>query len=178
VGNEVILVGDTVLPEITPFPTREAFFQHVKEILNPHYPCPDSVFGLRAYLRSLKRLDGIGNAHPDLLVLPSHRLFFNDQWNELDLRTRIGEIVEHHIRRCAEILRILKKGPKTAREIAVEHFPPSSLEGYGMLMAENEVYSHCELLCAAGDVALPEDERFLLTGSEDFESTIQALEPD
>jgi glyoxylase-like metal-dependent hydrolase (beta-lactamase superfamily II) len=178
VGNEVILVGDTVLPEITPFPTREAFFGQVKEILNPHYPCPDSVFGLRAYIRSLKRLAGIGDAVPDLLVLPSHRLFYNDQWNELDLRTRIGEIVDHHIRRCAEILKILKKGPKTTREIAVQHFPSSSLEGFGMLMAENEVYSHCELLCAAGDVRLTEDERFLLTGSQCFESTIQALEPE
>ena len=178
VGNDAILVGDTVLPEITPFPTREAFFGQVREILNPHYPCPDSVFGLRAYIRSLKRLATIGDALPELLVLPSHRLFYNDQWNELDLRERISEILDHHIRRCAEIVKILKTVPKTAREIAFEHFPSSSLEGFGMLMAENEVYSHCELLCAAGDVRLAEDERFFLTGSEGFESAIQALAPE
>jgi hypothetical protein len=47
-----------------------------------------------------------------------------------------------------------------------------------MLMAENEVYSHCELLCAAGDVRPAEDEGFLLTGSEGYESAIHALEPE
>ena len=178
VGEEAILVGDTVLPGITPFPTREAFFSQVREILQPHYTTPDSVFGLRAYIRSLKRLDRIAEQFPNALVLPAHRLFYDDQWHELDLRTRIGEIIDHHIARCADILRILKEGPKTAQEIAVEHFPSSSLEGFGVLMAENEVYSHCELLRAAGDVRLADDERFILTGREDFVSVIRALEPE
>ena len=135
------------------------------------------MFGLRAYIRSLKRLDRIGQQLPNALVLPAHRLFYDGQWQELDLRTRIGEIIDHHIARCADILRILKEGPKTVTQIAVEHFPSSSLEGFGMLMAENEIYSHCELLGAAGDVRLADDEKFLRTGSVDFVSVIQALEP-
>lgn len=178
VGDEAILVGDTVLPEITPFPTREAFSDQVREILPPGYTSPDSVYGLRAYIRSLKKLQRIGERFPEALVLPAHRLFYNDHWNGIDLRTRIAEIIDHHILRCADILKILNNGPKTAREIAVEHFSASSLEGIGMLMAENEIFSHCELLDVAGDVRLAEDERFVLTGNENFESTIQSLVPD
>ena len=41
----------------------------------------------------------------------------------------------------------------TAEEIAQEHFDPKLLEGFGSLMAANEVISHCELLIASGDVA-------------------------
>lgn len=177
VGDEAILVGDTVLPEITPFPTREAFSHQVREILPPEYSSPDSVYGLRAYIRSLKKLDGIAERFPEALVLPAHRLFHNNRWNELDLRTRIAEIIDHHILRCAEILKILKGGPKTAREIAIEHFSASSLEGAGMLMAENEVVSHCELLGIAGDVLPADAEELVATGSENFESTIQSLVP-
>jgi glyoxylase-like metal-dependent hydrolase (beta-lactamase superfamily II) len=178
VGDEAVLVGDTVLPEITPFPTREAFFHQVREILPPEYSRPDSVYGLRAYLRSLKRLKRIGERFPELLVLPAHRLFYNDHWNGIDLQTRTEEILDHHMLRCAEILNMLKKGPKTAGEIAVEHFPSSSLEGFGILMAENEVLSHCELLGVAGDVRLAEDKTYFFTGSENFESLIHSLEPD
>jgi hypothetical protein len=176
VGEEALLVGDTVLPEITPFPTREAFFHQVKGILPSGYPSVDSVFGLRAYIRSLRKLDGIGERFPDALVLPAHRLFYNCRWNEINLRTRIAEIIDHHTLRCAEILKILKDGPKTAKEIAVEHFSDSSLEGVGMFMAENEILSHCELLEAAGDVRIAKDGGFFASGTQGFEPLIQALD--
>ena len=178
VGSEAILVGDTVLPEITPIPTREAFGDQVREILPPAFSSTDSVYGLRAYIRSLKRLDGIAEQFPGTLVLPAHRLFSNRRWNELDLRTRIGEIIDHHVQRCADILEILKGGPKGARGIAIEHFTASSVEGVGILMAENEVISHCELLSVAGDVSTVEGNRYVPTSSENFESTIQSLVPD
>jgi len=35
VGGEAVLVGDTVLPNITPWPTQESFFDQVGEILKP-----------------------------------------------------------------------------------------------------------------------------------------------
>jgi glyoxylase-like metal-dependent hydrolase (beta-lactamase superfamily II) len=178
VGDEAILVGDTVLPEITPFPTREAFHHQVSEILPPAYASTDSVYGLRAYIRSLKKLESIAQRFPQALVLPAHRLFYNSRWNELDLRMRIHDILDHHIHRCAHILEILDRQPKEAREIALEHFPASSLEGTGMLMAENEVISHCELLSAAGDVCLVEGHKYIATGTTHFESTIRSLGPD
>ena len=36
-GDEAVIVGDTVLPEITPIPSREEFFRDVSKILQPHY---------------------------------------------------------------------------------------------------------------------------------------------
>jgi hypothetical protein len=44
------------------------------------------------------------------------------------------------------------------------------------MMAENEVLSHCELLCASKDVVLAGDKGFAATGSSNFESLIQSLE--
>jgi hypothetical protein len=178
VGEEVILTGDTVLPEITPFPTREAFSAQVRGILPPTYAPPDSLFGLRAYIRSLRKLERFGEGLPNALVLPSHRLFHDGHFNELHLKQRIAEIIEHHIDRCADILRILKRGPKTAGEIALEHFSATSLKGVGTLMAENEILSHCELMAVAGDVRTDEDGHFLLTGTGGFESTIRSLASD
>jgi glyoxylase-like metal-dependent hydrolase (beta-lactamase superfamily II) len=176
VGDEALIVGDTVLPEITPFPSREAFFDQLREILPPEYTRAQSIYGLRAYIRSLRKLEEIGRGYTDLLVLPGHRLFYNNHWNEIDLQLRIKELIEHHIERCADILRILKQGPKTAREIAVAHFEEHLLKGVGVMMAENEVLSHCELLCAGNDVVLAGDTAFAATGSSNFESLIQSLE--
>jgi glyoxylase-like metal-dependent hydrolase (beta-lactamase superfamily II) len=177
VGGEALIVGDTVLPQITPFPSREAFFDKVREILKPQYTHAQSIYGLRAYIRSLKKLEQIGRKFTDLLVLPAHRLFYHNHWNEINLQVRVNELIEHHIERCADILKILRQGPKTAREIAVAHFEEPLLEGFGMMMAENEVLSHCELLSASKDVLLGKDAGFAATGSSNFESMIHSLEP-
>jgi glyoxylase-like metal-dependent hydrolase (beta-lactamase superfamily II) len=177
-GDEVIMVGDTILPDITPVPSREAFFEDVKKVLEPDYPSARSIYGLTAYIKSLKKLRGLGEKFPDLLVLPAHRLFYDGRWNELNLVARVDELIQHHILRCADILKILNQGPKSAREIAVEHFEARLLKGFGMLLAENEIISHCELLIASGDVGLIEDKRYMATGSTNFESTIQSVAPD
>ncbi len=176
VGGEALIVGDTLLPQITPFPSREAFFDQVREILKPQYTHAQSIYGLRAYIRSLKKLEQIGRKFTDLLVLPAHRLFYHNHWNEINLQARINELIEHHIERCADILKILKEGPKTAREIAAAHFEEPLLKGFGIMMAENEILSHCELLSASKDVFLVEDTEFAATGSSNFESLIQSLE--
>ncbi len=175
IGEEAILVGDTVLPEITPFPMRESFFYQVKEILGPDYSSADSLYGLRAYIKSIKRLKEIGKKYRDALILPSHRLFHIDHWNEVDISVRVDELIQHHIDRCADILRIINKGPKNAAEIAKEHFPKKLLEGLGMIMAENEIYSHCELLRIAGDVYDLEDNKFTVAGTSNFEAFINSI---
>lgn len=177
VGDEALLVGDTVLPDITPFPTREEFFDQVCEILRPQYTKGSSVYGLRAYIRSLKKLKKIGSQHPNALVLPAHRLFYGNRWNEINLQKRADEIIEHHVQRCGDILKILRKGPRTHQEIAEEHFPPNLLKGFGSLMAENEIKSHCELLSDAGDLHPAGDGMVGETGQVNFESEIRALEP-
>jgi hypothetical protein len=79
--------------------------------------------------------------------------------------------------RCAAILKILQSGPKTAKEIAIEHFEERLLKGFGSMMAANEVISHCELLIHCGDLVAANG-RYVSTGSSNFEDTIAALKPD
>jgi hypothetical protein len=150
----------------------------VGKVLQPEYTTAQSIYGLTAYIKSLKKLRGIGEELPDLLVLPAHRLFYDGRWNALNLVARADELIDHHISRCGDILKILRQGPKSVKEIAVEHFEERLLRGFGMLLGENEIISHCELLCASGDVGLMEDSRYMATGSTNFESTIQSLAPD
>ena len=178
VGEEVLLVGDTILPDITPFPSREEAFLLVSKLLTPQYTHAESIYGLRAYIKSLKKLKEIGAKYPNLVVLSAHRMFYNNHWNEIHLEERVEELINHHIQRCGDVLRILKQGPKTAREIAIEHFEESLLKGFGILMAESEIISHCELLAAGKDVISIEDSRFLATGGMHFESLIHGLEPE
>ncbi|MCP4664730.1 MAG: hypothetical protein GY849_00050, partial [Deltaproteobacteria bacterium] len=97
---------------------------------------------------------------------------------EMALEARTEELIAHHIERCGAIMKILEQGPKTAREIAVAHFEESLLKGVGMLMAENEILSHCELMSASNDVIITGDKKFISTGNTNFESFIQSLEPE
>jgi glyoxylase-like metal-dependent hydrolase (beta-lactamase superfamily II) len=177
VGEEVLFVGDTVLPDITPFPTSEESFYRVNEILGLEYRTAESLYGLRAYIKSLKKLKEIGERLPELLVLPAHRLFHNNQWHELNLVERIDELIEHHIQRCADILKILAQGPKKVKEIVMEYFEEPQLEGVGIYLAENEIRAHLELLGLCGDVKSTEGSRFISSGTTHFASMIQALEP-
>ncbi|MCP4665962.1 MAG: MBL fold metallo-hydrolase, partial [Deltaproteobacteria bacterium] len=128
VGGEAIIVGDTVLPDITPWPSQEDFFVRVGDILKPEYTSAQAIYGLRAYIRSLKKLREMGKEFSELIVLPAHRLFYNNQWNEMALEARTEELIAHHIERCGAIMKILEQGPKTAREIAVAHFEESLLK--------------------------------------------------
>ena len=64
----------------------------------------------------------------------------------------------------------------TAREIASRHFEDRRLDGLGMLMAENEILSHCELLVAAGDVVQSADDGYEATGAQAFAALIENLE--
>lgn len=174
VGDEVLIVGDTILPDITPIPTRESFFPQVAKILQPRCGESPALFGLAAYIGSLRKLEKICSQYNNLLVLPAHRLYYNNCWNEIEIAGRIAELITHHIERCSDILEILKNGPKNARDIAVAHFNPDLLKGVGIMMAENEILSHMELLLAAGDVR-PYDAGFCSTGGTAFESHIDAI---
>jgi len=177
-GEEAIVVGDVILPDITPWPTREAMFDEVADVIKPDYTEPHAVFGLRRYIKSLKKLAEIARAHPDILVLPAHRLYYNDHWNGIQLAERVDELLQHHIQRCAAIIEILNNKPKTADEIAQEHFEDRLLEGFGSFMAANEIISHCELLIDSRDVVSVNGDRYSATDSGDFETYFKALRPD
>ena len=171
-GAEAIVVGDIVLPDISPWPTREALFDDVAGVIKPHYKEPGAIFGLGRYIKSLKKLEEIARRHPGILVLPAHRLFYGGQWNGIHLEDRVNELIQHHIQRCAAILEILRNGPMTAEEIAQEHFDENLLEGFGSLMAANEIMSHCELLMKSGDLAGVDNKRYAATGKNNFEKDI------
>jgi len=175
IDKEIMLVGDTVLPDITPHPTCEHTFKMTKGILQWNYREADEIYGLRAYIRSLKLLKGIGEEMPGLTILPGHRLFFQDMWNRIDLKIRITEIIEHHVQRCGDILKSLRDGPKRPEEIASACFEERLLKGFGITMALNEVLSHCELLEISKDVIFVEDGRISATHRTDFESLVRDL---
>jgi len=175
IGDEALIVGDVVLPDISPWPTREAMFEEVRDVLGPHYPQAGLLFGLKCYIRSLKQLSEINKIKPDITVLPAHRLYYGNRWNAIRLAERIDELLAHHIQRCGAILDILRAGPKSADEIAGEHFEARQLEGYGKLMAANEVVSHCELMGHCGDVIRMADGRYAAAGSTFFEALIHDI---
>jgi glyoxylase-like metal-dependent hydrolase (beta-lactamase superfamily II) len=180
IGDEAIIVGDIILPDISPWPTREAMFEEVAEVIKPDYAEPHAVFGLTRYIKSLKKLGQIADRYPDILVLPAHRLYYNDQWNGIQLAHRVNELLDHHIQRCGAIIEILSNGsgPQAAEEIAREHFEERLLEGFGSFMAANEIISHCELLTSSGDIVSTGDNTYSTTGSTNFEEYINTALPD
>ncbi len=177
-GEEAIIVGDIILPDISPWPTRKSLFDEVAEVIKPRYTDAAAIFGLRRYIQSLKKMIEIAREHPGLLVLPAHRFYYHDRWNPVDLESRANELLAHHIARCGAILEILNNKPKTAEDIAAAHFEERLLKGFGSIMAANEIVSHCELLIESGDVVIVDGNRYAATGSTQFENHIQNLAAD
>jgi glyoxylase-like metal-dependent hydrolase (beta-lactamase superfamily II) len=178
IGTEALIVGDTLLPDITPHPSQEAFGSLIQHLLPPEFTPLSGYYGLRAYIRSLKRLAGLGLKFPRMRVLPAHRLFYSDRWGIIELGKRSEEIIEHHIQRCASILEVLKDSPKTAEQIARAYYEPKLLKGFGIKMAENEIKSHLELLEHSGDILWSSKEIATATGKTDFEDYIHRIEAD
>ena len=114
----------------------------------------------------------------DLKYMGLPPMFYKNQWNGVQLAGRVSELIRHHVKRCAAILDILDGRPKTAAEIAREHFDEKLLEGFGSLMAANEVISHCELLMASGDVTEVDGNQYGVTGKTNYQEYIEALKSD
>ncbi len=172
-NEEALIVGDVVLPDITPWPTRLEQYEEAAGILAPLYPEAGSIFGLKRYLDSLNELLQIAEQYPDILVFPAHRLYYRNQWNTIRLRERLHQLVEHHIQRFASILDILATEEKEVDEIVRLHFRESLLKGPGKLMAANEIISHAEVLVACGDLVEVKKHRYAVTGSKKFEEFIR-----
>ena len=174
-GEEAIIVGDIILPDISPWPTRKSLFDEVAPVIKPHYTEAAAIFGLRRYIQSLKASIKIAGDNPGLLVLPAHRFYYRGRWNPVDLENRATELLAHHIQRCGAIIDILNNGAKTAEEIAVAHFEERLLEGFGSIMAINEIVSHCELLIESGDVIPVNGNAYAASGTMQFETDIRDL---
>jgi len=177
-GDEAIIVGDIILPDISPWPTRKSSFDEVAAVIKPDYTDAAAIFGLRRYIKSLKKLIEIAGDHPGLIVLPAHRFYYHGRWNPVDLESRASELLKHHIERCGAIIEILNNRPKTAEEIAAAYFEERLLTGFGNIMAANEIVSHCELLIESGDVTTVNGNAYATTGSMQFETYIKDLKAD
>ena len=175
-GDEAIIVGDILLPQISPWPTRLEMYDEISGVVGPMFPDPKEILGLDRYLQSLKQLRRLGTTHPDMLVLPAHRFYYDGQWNMVDLTRRVDELLEHHVQRCADIVDIVSRGHGGAEEIVRRHFKPSLLKGPGKHMAINEILSHCELLVGLGDLVETGSHRYEASGTRLFESLIPSLE--
>ena len=127
---------------------------------------------MKRYLQSLKTLLQIAEKSPDILVLPAHRLYYQGRWNTIELKKRLHELMEHHIQRCAAILKIVGAGSTDAHEIARLHFSEILLKGPGKQMAANEIISHCELMIACGDLQEVKKHSYVATGKNTFENVI------
>jgi glyoxylase-like metal-dependent hydrolase (beta-lactamase superfamily II) len=102
---------------------------------------------LGLYLRSLTALRT--SIVEDALVLPGHQLPF------YGLHARIGELIEHHKRRCAAIADACRDSPKSAAEIVpvVFHLP---LDPHQMSFAFSEVLAHVNFMLGRGDLVWSE----------------------
>jgi glyoxylase-like metal-dependent hydrolase (beta-lactamase superfamily II) len=173
-GEEAVIVGDILLPMITPWPTQLETYHALAGVVGRMFPEPAALFGLQCYLRSLKQLKALGHEHPDMIVLPAHRMYYNGKWNALDLTRRIDELLEHHFQRCAAVIEIVSEGHTTVEQIVARHFKPAFLRGPGKLMAANEILSHCELMTNCGDLIETEPHRYEATGTSRFETVIRS----
>lgn len=172
-GDEAIIAGDVVLPDITPWPTRLEQYAEAEAVLAPLYPRADALFGLNRYLGSLGRLRDIARHSPDIRVFPAHRVYYQSHWNEIHLAERLEQLFEHHIQRCASILEIVSGEARDVDEIARRHFKEVLLKGPGKRMAAYEIISHAEVLLACGDLVEVAKHRYAATGSAYFEQHIR-----
>jgi glyoxylase-like metal-dependent hydrolase (beta-lactamase superfamily II) len=149
--DEVIFTGDTMLPDITPHPTLSGTFEVNRRILPESYRCENTVYGLMNYIKSLRKLASL--TPQPRAIFPGHRFFHNGGLNLIDsLCGRAKEIIQFHIDRCYDILRIMDSKPAGLDTIAVQHFPESLLTGAGKLMARDELMAHVEVMEKCGDV--------------------------
>jgi len=104
-------------------------------------------------------------------------LFHDGGLNLIDsLCGRAEEIIQFHIDRCCDILRIIDRKAKELDAIAVQHFPESLLVGPGKLMARDELMAHIEVMEKCGDVRWVGEngDRAQHTGSYNFLDVIKA----
>jgi hypothetical protein len=173
--EEVIFTGDTLLPDITPHPTLSRTFEVNRRILADHCKDENTVYGLINFIKSLRKLSGL--TPQPMAIFPGHRLFNNDHFRLMDsLRDRAREIIQFHIDRCRDILRIVDSKPTGLDEIAFEHFSASSLAGVGKLMARDEIMAHVEVMEKCGDISWigENKDRVRGTGSNNFLDVIGA----
>lgn len=167
--EEAIFTGDTILPGITSHPTLAYDFELNHRILPEEYRQRNDVYGLMNYIKSLGKIARL-DSQPLKAAFPAHRLFYNGQFNLFDSAERAKEVIQFHIDRCRDILRIIDGKPTDIEDIIARHFPPSLLVGMGKSLAENEIRAHLEIMQECGDICWTGESKELVqsTGSGNY----------
>ena len=174
--GEVIFTGDTILPDITPHPSRAYAFQVNRRILPEGYGAKNTVYGLMIYIKSLNNIASLA-CQPIEATFPAHRLFYNGKFNLIHSSSgRAMEIIQFHIDRCRDILRITDGKPTGIKDIAIQHFTPELLAGEGERMAQHEIMAHIEVLKECGDICWVGENKDMIqhTGSCNFLGVMRA----
>ena len=146
----MMFTGDHVLPEITPHPSVSRSHASFRSVLPEQYRNGNSIYGLKALLKSLLRVAAMGSG---IAVLPAHRAYHRGKFNLVGLE-RANEIVEHHVQRCHDLVDLLRLEPRDLVSLTRDHFSHRELTDNNFFLAITEVISHIELLQEAGDVSV------------------------
>jgi glyoxylase-like metal-dependent hydrolase (beta-lactamase superfamily II) len=131
--QKILFSGDHILKHITPNP----LFELKKEALrDPGYQ------SLKAYLRSLERIEGIDARY----VFPGHGEFIED------LRGLISGYRHHHRERMERIWKALERGSRPLYHIIDEVF--DFVPEFDVFLAISEILVHLELLIEEGRAEL------------------------
>jgi len=132
---------------------------HLLRDITPNITCwRDGINPLRDYLDSLEKVQGLEIDH----VLPGHRRRLDNP------AARIAELRDHHQKRNAEILAILRGGPRTAYDIAGQmtwDLDCPSWEDFPLpqkWFATGEALAHLRFLEEEGKVRVEADQSVIL----------------
>ncbi len=177
--DEVLFAGDTLLPDITPHPSLEEFFNINRGILPAEFRHENTVYGLKNYIKSLKKIIATAS-RSEIMTFPGHRLFYNNRFNLLpNAALRAEEIINFHKNRCADILDLIADEPASLENITTRHFPSHLLKKGGKIMAQHEILAHIELLETSGDIfrAAENQQNISPTGSETYKTALSVAQP-
>jgi glyoxylase-like metal-dependent hydrolase (beta-lactamase superfamily II) len=133
--SRALLVGDHVLPHITPNISRE-----LGSLVDP----------LTAYRRSLQAVQGRGFT----VAWPAH----GEPMRGADLDRRIDEILAHHRDREESLLALIADEPCSGYRLCEGLFGLSALDGWETWMALGETMAHLTSLQTAGRVRSDESQ--------------------
>lgn len=171
--DRVLFSGDHILPQITPHPSVGSSYGRYRDLLPTGYQSGNHYYGLRPYIKSLKKVATVGkNIH----VLPAHRAYYRGKFNMIGLE-RVQEIVDHHKQRCHDLLELVRGGATDLASITAGLFRGQELDGPNAHLAFTEALSHVEFLQETGDLEMGRDDGTLIlcTGTESFEQVIEEL---
>lgn len=151
--DQVLFSGDHILPLITPHPSVAMSYSSYEAKLPSQYRGNNEIYGLKALLKSLKRMAALEG---DITVLPAHRAFHRGKFNPIGVE-RATEILEHHRNRCYELTEVMKTGPKDVVTITRDYFSNREVEAHNFFLAFTEVMAHIELMQEAGDISTTVD---------------------